>query len=512
MVLPYINADPVLAKRLQDVGTATVMPLGAPIGSNRGIQTRDQIRIILEQATVPVVVDAGLGAPSHAAEAMELGADAVLVNTAIAIAPDPSGMARAFALAVQAGRMAGNGARRRTDRGERHQSPHRVSRLRRFPPTRPPPMASLVSPSFGLLLTPSRVRAILRAAARRRVLVVGDLMLDQFIWGGVRRISPEAPVPVVEFQRESYMAGGAANVARNLTALGATTELFGVVGEDHAAGHLAEILRHDGVGCDGLLAVADRPTGLKTRVIASQQHVVRIDRERRGPLPEPMAARLVALVVAALDGADAVLVGDYGKGVVSQELLDVLRRECRARGVWMSLDPKPVNGLDLGGVFPGDPEPQGGLRTGRRRGCGSRRKSAGGCSAGGGGPVVDPAEAGVAAGDPGSQGMLLCRKGHRPFHIPTVAREVFDVSGAGDTVIAAFTLAIAAGARPWRPPSSPTTPPGRGRQGRHRHRQPRRTAGQLRPTLSHGGRGAARRRSRSRVTPPRGEVLRSPRG
>jgi len=105
-VLPYINADPVLAKRLQEVGTATVMPLGAPIGSNRGVVTRDQIRIIIEQATVPVVVDAGLGAPSHAAEAMELGADAVLINTAIAIAADPSRMARAFQLAVEAGREA----------------------------------------------------------------------------------------------------------------------------------------------------------------------------------------------------------------------------------------------------------------------------------------------------------------------------------------------------------------------------------------------------------------------
>src|SRR6266699_2030332 len=105
-VLPYINADPVLAKRLQEVGTATVMPLGSPIGSNRGIQTRDQIRIIIEQATVPVVVDAGLGAPSHAAEAMELGADAVLVNTAIAVASDPNRMANAFKLAVEAGRAA----------------------------------------------------------------------------------------------------------------------------------------------------------------------------------------------------------------------------------------------------------------------------------------------------------------------------------------------------------------------------------------------------------------------
>ena len=105
-VLPYINADPVLAKRLQEVGTATVMPLGSPIGSNRGIQTRDQIRIIIEQATVPVVVDAGLGAPSHAAEAMELGADAVLINTAIAVAADPNRMAAAFKYAVEAGRAA----------------------------------------------------------------------------------------------------------------------------------------------------------------------------------------------------------------------------------------------------------------------------------------------------------------------------------------------------------------------------------------------------------------------
>jgi thiazole synthase len=106
VVLPYINADPILAKRLQDIGAATVMPLGSPIGSNRGIQTRDQIRIIIEQATVPVVVDAGLGAPSHAAEAMEMGADAALVNTAIAVAGDPVRMAVAFKMAIEAGRAA----------------------------------------------------------------------------------------------------------------------------------------------------------------------------------------------------------------------------------------------------------------------------------------------------------------------------------------------------------------------------------------------------------------------
>lgn len=106
VVLPYINADPVLAKRLEDIGTATVMPLGSPIGSNRGIETRRQIEIIIEQSTIPVVVDAGIGAPSHAALAMEMGADAVLVNTAIAIAPDPCGMAQAFRAATEAGRQA----------------------------------------------------------------------------------------------------------------------------------------------------------------------------------------------------------------------------------------------------------------------------------------------------------------------------------------------------------------------------------------------------------------------
>jgi thiazole synthase len=106
VVLPYINADPVLARRLQEAGTATVMPLGSPIGSNRGLQTRDQLRIIIDQATVPVVIDAGLGVPSHAAEAMELGADAVLVNTAIAVARDPNRMANAFRQAVEAGRTA----------------------------------------------------------------------------------------------------------------------------------------------------------------------------------------------------------------------------------------------------------------------------------------------------------------------------------------------------------------------------------------------------------------------
>ncbi len=301
----------------------------------------------------------------------------------------------------------------------------------------------------GVKLPLARVRSLLRTARQRRVLVVGDVMLDQFLWGGVRRISPEAPVPVVEFQRESFMAGGAANVARNLTALGANTVLFGVVGSDAAAGQLKELLAGDGVDCGGLVEVSDRPTALKTRVIAGQQHVVRIDRERRGALGTRDATRLVDAVLAALPGTDAVLVGDYGKGVVFQELLEALKRGCRERGIWLSADPKPVNRVDLSGLS---------LVTPNRKEAFELAGIEDDVHAVD--PLSDPPLLAVAEKllqtlEPalllitlGGLGMLLCRKGSEPFHIRTVAQEVFDVSGAGDTVIASFSLAIAAGASP----------------------------------------------------------------
>src|ERR1051325_11027599 len=128
-------------------------------------------------------------------------------------------------------------------------------------------------------LTSSRIRELLAAARSTRLLVVGDVMLDQFLWGRVARISPEAPVPVVEFQRESFMPGGAANVARNLTALEVSAELFGTVGRDAAADQLRHLLKQHLVGCGGLLEGDSRPTSVKTRIVAHQQQVVRIDRE-----------------------------------------------------------------------------------------------------------------------------------------------------------------------------------------------------------------------------------------
>lgn len=299
------------------------------------------------------------------------------------------------------------------------------------------------------LLSRVRARKLLAAAGQARVLVVGDVMLDQFIWGGVSRISPEAPVPVVDFQRESFMPGGAANVARNLSSLRAATGLFGAVGRDAAARQLALLLREQRVGCGGLTAAATRHTSIKTRIVAQQQQVVRVDRETRSAMDGSLTRRLLAAVDKELPGADAVIVGDYGKGVVTQPLLDGLRRRCREQGVWLSLDPKPVHRLDLRGLS---------LITPNRKEAFELAGLAD--DARGANPLSDaalmraadklinelsPALLLVTLGD---QGMLLCRRGAKPFHIPTVAREVFDVSGAGDTVIATFTLAVAAGASP----------------------------------------------------------------
>ncbi len=299
-------------------------------------------------------------------------------------------------------------------------------------------------------LSPARVRQLLARAARLRVLVVGDVMLDQFVWGKVSRISPEAPVPVVDFDRESFMPGGAANVARNLSALRATTEIHGVVGHDTAASQLRDLLAAQAVNCSGLIVESGRPTTIKTRIVAHQQQVVRVDRESRHDLKSHTTARLLAGIEACLPGTDALIVGDYGKGVVTQTLLDGLKQLCRPRGIWLSLDPKPVHSLKLDGLslltpnrkeafelagLPDEvhhPDP---LRdTALMRAAESLLVK------------LRPALLLVTLGE---MGLLLCERHRKPFHIPTVAQEVYDVSGAGDTVMATFTLAIAAGASPW---------------------------------------------------------------
>ena len=298
-------------------------------------------------------------------------------------------------------------------------------------------------------LSPSRVRQILQAASQTRVLVVGDVMLDTFVWGNVARISPEAPVPVVDFDHESSMPGGAANVARNLTALCVGTEIFGVIGKDHAAGQLKNLLTEHKIGCTGLVASQNRPTSVKTRIVAHTQQVVRIDREARDGVDGAVRKRLTASLEQKIAGAAAVIVGDYGKGVVTQALVDEIKALCRARGLWLSLDPKPVHHLNLSGLSLITPNRKEAFELARVP---DETKNAN--------PLADVnlmrvAERLLGELKPalllitlGELGMLLCQRDKPAFHIPTVAQEVFDVSGAGDTVIATFTLAIAAGASP----------------------------------------------------------------
>lgn len=294
-----------------------------------------------------------------------------------------------------------------------------------------------------------RVRKLLRAARKTQILVVGDAMLDQFVWGQVSRISPEAPVPVLEFERESFMPGGAANVARNLAALNVQTELFGVIGRDMAGCELKRLLTACKVGHSGLIELDGRPTSLKTRIIAHRQQIVRVDRETRDELDEAATNKLLRLLQRRLDSAAAVIVGDYGKGVVTQRLLDELKRLCRARGVWLSVDPKPAHRLNLAGVSLLTPNRKeafelAGLPDNTHNPNPLADKSLMRVAT----KLVEELRPALLLVTLGELGMLLCQRNSKPVHIPTVAKEVFDVSGAGDTVVASFTLAIAAGASP----------------------------------------------------------------
>ena len=291
---------------------------------------------------------------------------------------------------------------------------------------------------------------MLDAAAQTHVLVVGDAMLDHFIWGDVSRISPEAPVPVVDSQHESFMPGGAANVARNLTALKVPTELFAVVGKDIAATELEGLLREHRIDSTGVLVDQARRTSVKTRIVAHKQQVVRIDRESRDGLDTTHTNQLLKALMRSIPKAAAVIVGDYGKGVVTQSLLDQIKAICRDHAIWLSLDPKPIHHLTLSGlslITPNrkeafelanldddtrNPDP---FKDRKLMECAQRLLR-----------ELRPAVLLITLGE---FGMLLCPRDHSPIHIPTVAKEVFDVSGAGDSVIATFTLAIAAGASPF---------------------------------------------------------------
>jgi rfaE bifunctional protein kinase chain/domain len=291
---------------------------------------------------------------------------------------------------------------------------------------------------------PIDAAAILDAIRSLRLLVIGDVMLDHYIWGEVNRISPEAPVPVIHVMRESHTAGGAANVALNLAALGASVSLIGIVGDDAAGTTLARIFDQESIDFSRGIIDPAAATIVKTRVIARTQQLCRIDREAaRHCYALDAAAEVDLLLDEALAGVDAVIVSDYAKGVVTQPLLDRLLVLAAARGVFVAVDPKPARHLHFRGVglitpnrhealeLAGLPEPGHGEAYPLAEICRRIHESFG------------PQLLVITLG---ADGMALSRNGNVEHVLATAAREVFDVSGAGDTVIATLSAALASGA------------------------------------------------------------------
>ena len=289
-------------------------------------------------------------------------------------------------------------------------------------------------------------KELLRTIARfpgRRVLVVGDLMLDQYVRGSVGRISPEAPVPVVRVTGESTIPGGAGNVVSNLAALGADVSVLGVVGEDEAGARLVEHFRGRGVNVEGVCVDVDRQTTQKCRVVAERQQVVRFDRETSGPLSHATEARLLVSLGSELPRAEAVILSDYGKGVINPRVLALAISAARRRGIPVTVDPKPEHFRLYKGVTcvtPNTSEAWACMRRDPRPSASDLQQL--------GKDILKVLRSRSVLITRGPDGMSLFEEGRKPriTHIPTRAREVFDVSGAGDTVISTLTLALAAGA------------------------------------------------------------------
>ena len=290
----------------------------------------------------------------------------------------------------------------------------------------------------------STLRPVLSAFPKTKILVIGDLMLDHFIWGKVSRISPEAPVPIVQVTRESEMPGGAANVAHNLSALGVSTSVIGFLGKDSSGKILRSLLKKDRINVGGLIESTHITTTQKTRIIAHHQQVVRFDRETPMEAAGKEEEQLLQTIRRLIPEHQGVILEDYGKGVVTQKLANTVIDLCRRHNIFCAFDPKIGHDLSFKNA---------GLCTPNLEEARYLAKTF--CK------KIDPKSL-PQSGDLlrktlglehllitlGEGGMALFTQKTKPIFIPTVAREVFDVSGAGDTVIATFTAAMVAGAKP----------------------------------------------------------------
>lgn len=285
----------------------------------------------------------------------------------------------------------------------------------------------------------TKLEKTLQTFRNKRVLVLGDVMLDEYIWGEVNRISPEAPVPVVESNRHTFVPGGATNVVNNIQALGGTALIAGVVGDDEMGRRLRSILNKVHVDVSGLIIDATRPTTVKTRVVAHNQQVVRIDRESKEHVSDTVSAQLLDYLAKAVLQVDAVVVSDYDKGVVSSSVISPLLKLIEKENGLITANPKPMNLLALKGCHVISMNQLEAERYSRTRISDKETLEKVGC---------------LIQKDLCCKALLITRggKGISVFeehgvihHIPAVEVEVFDVSGAGDTVISAATLALSAG-------------------------------------------------------------------
>jgi len=279
-----------------------------------------------------------------------------------------------------------------------------------------------------------RLRSVLEQLSDRRVVVIGDVMLDEYLLGDVTRISPEAPVPVLEVRAHDWRLGGAANAAANIQVLGGVTTVIGAVGTDEAAARVAERLTQHGIA-SGLVVDPDRPTSKKTRLVAQQQQIVRIDHERRHPIGGAVTDSVRRAIDHAMQGAHACVLSDYAKGVLTPDIVRHAIDAARAAQIPVIVDPKQRSFAAYRGatvITPNLHELEIAARVA---------------------PFdVERAAASVLAELPGTallvtrsaEGMTLFRSGRDPFHVAALAKEVFDVTGAGDTVVAALALALAA--------------------------------------------------------------------
>jgi len=288
---------------------------------------------------------------------------------------------------------------------------------------------------------------IVKRFERKKVMVIGDLLLDQFIWGDVSRISPEAPVPVLLVNRsDSYMPGGGSNVANNLAELGAEVYLVGIVGRDSNGEELKKLLTERQINIDGVFTDSSRQTILKTRIMAHHhpyhQQVVRIDREDGHNIPENLSRKIVEYVEKNIRNVDALIIEDYGKGLITPSLIRKIIRLAKKNDKIISVDPKENHFniyKDVSVITPNRLEAA--KAVGFSLGTKEKVKEAGR-------KLLKDTNSDVVLITLGEEGMMLFQKGKDPQKIATVAQDVFDVSGAGDTVIGVYTLCRVSGASP----------------------------------------------------------------